>query len=140
MLVQVGAIHLSRIMQNLSFRHTRRINARLKSTRHLFQGRYKAILVDGDNYLLQLVSCRIGYGRQSRCKHPELGRETVKEKIVEVWGCDEEDGVVERGSGKSCTLAGPAFTDLKRNGIERNEKSRSACLNTCKKDGNICWN
>jgi hypothetical protein len=42
-------------MQNLSFRYTRWINWREKRTGHLFQGRYKAVLVDGDSYLLELV-------------------------------------------------------------------------------------
>jgi hypothetical protein len=42
-------------MQNLSFRFTRWINWREKRTGHLFQGRYKAVLVDGDSYLLELV-------------------------------------------------------------------------------------
>ena len=53
--LQVGDIPLSRGMQNLSFRYTRWINWRQKRTGHLFQGRYKAVLVDGDSYLLELV-------------------------------------------------------------------------------------
>ncbi len=54
--LQVGTVPLSRIMQNLSLRYTRWINKRLERNGHLFQGRYKAILVDEENYLLQLVS------------------------------------------------------------------------------------
>jgi hypothetical protein len=42
-------------MQNLSFRYTRWINWREKRTGHLFQGRYKAVLVDGESYLHELV-------------------------------------------------------------------------------------
>jgi hypothetical protein len=53
--LQVSDIPLSRSMQNLSFRYTRWINWRQKRTGHLFQGRYKAVLVDGDSYLLELV-------------------------------------------------------------------------------------
>lgn len=53
--LQVGDIPLSRGMQNLSFRYTRWINWREKRTGHLFQGRYKSVLVDGDSYLLELV-------------------------------------------------------------------------------------
>ncbi len=53
--IQMGDIPLSKIMQNLSFRYTRWINQREKRVGHLFQGRYKAILVDGDSYLLELV-------------------------------------------------------------------------------------
>jgi len=55
LVIQVGDISLSRIMQNLSFRHTIWINARQKRSGHLFQGRFKALLVDADSYLLELV-------------------------------------------------------------------------------------
>lgn len=53
--VQIADIPLARIMQNLSFRYTRWINGRQNRSGHLFQGRYKAVLVDADSYLLQLV-------------------------------------------------------------------------------------
>ncbi|MFN2356956.1 MAG: transposase [Desulfotignum sp.] len=53
--IQVGETPLSQIMQNVSFRYTRHINSRQKRFGHLFQGRYKAILIDKDNYLLELV-------------------------------------------------------------------------------------
>ena len=55
MAIQVAETPLSRIMQNLSFRYTRYINAQQKRTGHLFQGRYKALLIDADVYLLELV-------------------------------------------------------------------------------------
>lgn len=53
--LQVGEIPLSKIMQNVSFRYTRWINKRQRRMGHLFQGRYKALLVDADRYLLELV-------------------------------------------------------------------------------------
>ena len=53
--LQSGEVPLSRFMQNLGFRYTRWINWRLKRSGHLFQGRFKAVLVDADSYLLQLV-------------------------------------------------------------------------------------
>jgi REP element-mobilizing transposase RayT len=52
--VQVGNVSLSRIMQNLAFRYTQRVNQRLNRSGHLFQGRYKAIIVDADSHLLEL--------------------------------------------------------------------------------------
>jgi len=55
LLIQVGDIPLSRIIQNLGFRYTRYINSKRKEVGHLFQGRYKAILVDEDSYLLELT-------------------------------------------------------------------------------------
>ncbi|MGD8940653.1 MAG: transposase [Gammaproteobacteria bacterium] len=53
--VQVGEEPLAKIMQNLSFRYTRWVNRKQKRIGHLFQGRYKAILVERDSYLLELV-------------------------------------------------------------------------------------
>ena len=53
--LQAGDIPLSCGMQNLSFRYTRWINWQEKRTGHLFQGRYKAVVVDGDSYLQELV-------------------------------------------------------------------------------------
>lgn len=53
--VQVAETPLSRIMQNFSFRYTRWVNKKQLRTGHLFQGRYKALLVDADSYLLELV-------------------------------------------------------------------------------------
>ncbi len=53
--IEVGAIPLAPIMQNISFRYTRWINQRQKRMGHLFQGRYKALLVDQENYLLALI-------------------------------------------------------------------------------------
>lgn len=53
--IQVGEVPLSRIIQNLSFRYTRYMNNRKKQVGHLFQGRYKAVLIDADSYLLELV-------------------------------------------------------------------------------------
>ena len=53
--IQVSDIPLSRGMQNLAFRYTRRINRREGRVGHLFQGRYRAILAERDTYLLDLV-------------------------------------------------------------------------------------
>ncbi len=55
LVVQVGEVPLSRAMQNVTFRYTRRVNRLQGRVGHLFQGRYKAILVDRDSYLLELV-------------------------------------------------------------------------------------
>jgi REP-associated tyrosine transposase len=55
MAIQVGDTPLSRIMQNLCFRYTQWMNRRRDRVGHLFQGRYKAVLVDANSYLLELV-------------------------------------------------------------------------------------
>jgi len=53
--IQVADIPLSKIMQNLSFRYARWINSRYQRMGHLFQGRYKSLLVEEESYLLELV-------------------------------------------------------------------------------------
>ncbi|MDA8427678.1 MAG: transposase [Geobacteraceae bacterium] len=53
--IQVGDIPLSRILQSLVGRYTRWVNWRKSRVGHLFQGRYKAIMVDADAYLAELV-------------------------------------------------------------------------------------
>ncbi|MEE4379735.1 MAG: transposase [Candidatus Competibacteraceae bacterium] len=55
LLIQVGNIALSKLMQNLAFRYTRWVNRSQDRVGHLFQGRYRAILIDQDHYLLDLV-------------------------------------------------------------------------------------
>jgi REP element-mobilizing transposase RayT len=53
--LQVAETPLAKPLQNLSFRFTRWTNWRQGRVGHLFQGRYKAVLVDQDSYLLELV-------------------------------------------------------------------------------------
>lgn len=55
MLVEAGAIPLSRVMQALQFNYTQKFNRRHKRVGHLFQGRYKAILCQKETYLLELI-------------------------------------------------------------------------------------
>ena len=54
-LIQVSELPLSKIIQNISFRYTGYMNKKMLRKGHLFQGRYKAILVDAENYLNELV-------------------------------------------------------------------------------------
>ncbi len=55
LIIQVGALPLSKIVQNISFRYTKYINKEKNRIGHLFQGRYKAIMIDADCYMLELV-------------------------------------------------------------------------------------
>lgn len=54
--IQVGDFPLSRIMQNVSQRYTQWFNWRYRKSGHVFQGRYKAVMVDADEYLLELAA------------------------------------------------------------------------------------
>jgi len=86
--IQVSEVSLSRILQNLSFRYTRWVNWRQGRSGHLFQGRYKAVLVDADVYLLELTRyIHLNPVRAGMVKEPEdyrwsghrayLGLETI---------------------------------------------------------------
>lgn len=55
LLIETLKSPLSRIMQLLNFTYTQYFNRKYGKTGHLFQGRYKAILCDRDEYLLGLV-------------------------------------------------------------------------------------
>jgi hypothetical protein len=88
MAIQVGDVSLSRILQNLSFRYTRWVNWRQNRSGHLFQGRYKAVLVDADVYLQELTRyIHVNPVRAKMVKDPEdypwsghrvyLGLETI---------------------------------------------------------------
>ncbi len=55
MALQVQDIPLSKLMQNISQRYTQWSNKRYDRVGHVFQGRYKAVLVDSDAYLTELI-------------------------------------------------------------------------------------
>jgi len=47
--------HLSRGMRQLNGLYTQKFNGRYHESGHLYQGRYKAILVQKESYLLELA-------------------------------------------------------------------------------------
>lgn len=54
LLIETPQPNLSRLMRDLNGAYTIYFNRRRKRSGHLFQGRYKAILVDKESYLLEL--------------------------------------------------------------------------------------
>jgi REP element-mobilizing transposase RayT len=73
LLEQTGYSKLSRYMQGLQTAYTKHFNKRHKKIGHVFQGRYKALLVERDSYLLELV----------RYIHLNPTRAKLEEKIGE---------------------------------------------------------
>lgn len=55
LLVEAGAIPLSRSMQQLGSGYAQSFNRRYDRVGHLFQGRFKALLIDTDTYLLTVI-------------------------------------------------------------------------------------
>ncbi len=56
LVIRTREANLSRLMRHINGVYTQTFNRRHQLTGHLFQGRYKAILVDSDSYLLEV--CR----------------------------------------------------------------------------------
>ena len=54
LLIETPKPNLNRVMHYINSSYTNYINIKRKRSGHLFQGRYKAILIDRDNYLLEL--------------------------------------------------------------------------------------
>lgn len=75
LLVNTPNGNLSRFMRHINGVYTQRFNKNHKLEGQLFKGRFKSILVDGDNYLIQLV----GY----------IHRNPLRAKIVENIDCFE---------------------------------------------------
>lgn len=55
LLVEASSVPVSKVMQGLQQTYTSYFNRKYKLVGHLFQGRYKALVCDGDSYLLELV-------------------------------------------------------------------------------------
>ena len=55
LLIETGETPLSKVLQGINQSYTLYFNRRYKTIGHLFQGRYRAILCDRDNYLLALL-------------------------------------------------------------------------------------
>jgi REP element-mobilizing transposase RayT len=53
--VEAGSVPLSRVMLALQSSYTQAFNRRHRRVGHLFQGRYKAFLVDADRYFVALI-------------------------------------------------------------------------------------
>ena len=54
LILETPEANLSRVMHYINGSYTNYINIKRKRSGHLFQGRYKAILIDRDRYLLEL--------------------------------------------------------------------------------------
>jgi len=70
--IEAGQQPLSKVIQNVSFRYTRWFNKKENQSGHLFQGRFKAILIEEDQYLLELVRyIHLNPVRAGITKYPE---------------------------------------------------------------------
>ena len=54
LLLETPSGNLSQVMQHINGAYTNYFNAKRKRAGHLFQGRYKSILIEADSYALEL--------------------------------------------------------------------------------------
>lgn len=88
--IKVKDVSISSIIQHLSFRFTRYINRYQKKIGHLFQGRFKSILVDDEKYLKELIRyIHLNPVRAGIISRPELypwsGHNAYLNKIEYTW-------------------------------------------------------
>jgi len=77
LIIKTPLANLSRFMQRLNTAYTVLFNSRHNRAGHLFQGRYKAILVDADSYLLELSR----YVHLNPLRTEEFRDVTLREKM-----------------------------------------------------------
>lgn len=72
LLIETSKANISQIMQNINTSYTVYINKKYRRSGHLFQGRFKAIIVDKDEYLLALSRyIHLNPVRAKKVKRPE---------------------------------------------------------------------
>ena len=72
LLIETPHANIKQVMQNINTRYTVSINKRRKRYGHLFQGRYKAFIVDKESYLLELGRyIHLNPSRANIAKRPE---------------------------------------------------------------------
>jgi REP element-mobilizing transposase RayT len=116
LVVQVAETPLAKIVQNLSFRYTRWIHRRQRTVGHVFQGRYKAILVDADAYLLTLVRyVHLNPVRAALVAHPDDYRWSGHRTYLGLEATPLAfDGVGSGAVRQAACHGSPAIHDLRR--------------------------
>lgn len=94
LLLETSRVPLSRVMQGLQQSYTQYFNRAHQKVGHLFQGRYKAIICQKDEYLLQLVRyIHLNPVRSKLVKSPEEYRYSGHRSYLEGKGTE----IVEPG-------------------------------------------
>jgi putative transposase len=112
--IQVADASLSKIIQNVAQRYTQWFNWRYHKSGHLFQGRYKAVMIESDEYLTELAAyIHLNPVRAKITDHPEkyrwsshrafLGKESL------VW---LETGFILSQFSSDSTRARSLFSDF----------------------------
>lgn len=93
LLIETPDANIKRIMQNINTSYTVYINRKYQRSGHLFQGRYKSIIVDKENYLLELS--RYIHLNPVRAKIVYLPGQYIWSSYRAYTGIEKEDGLVD---------------------------------------------
>ena len=121
LVIETPRANLSRGMRQLNGQFTQKINRRHQRVGHVFQGRYKAILVDRESYFLELSRyvvlnpVRAGLVDNPAAWPWSSYRGTIDSRHGPEWlARDELLGHFSTSSGKACRL----YTRFVSNGID----------------------
>ncbi len=113
--------NISQIMQNINTSYTVYINKRHKRFGHLFQGRFKGIIVDKETYLIVLSRyIHLNPVRARIVKNPEDYRWTSYREYI--GACKEKESIVDTAEtlssfSKTKTAAMTAYREFVKEGI-----------------------
>lgn len=95
LLIETGRFPLSKIMQGINQSYTAYFNRKHDTVGHLFQGRYKAILCDHDEYLLEIVKyIHLNPVRAGMVSGPEAYRWSSHQSYLQK---NEKTGIADTG-------------------------------------------
>jgi REP element-mobilizing transposase RayT len=121
-LIRTGSVPISSLMRRLLTGYAQQFNRRHKRHGHLFQNRYKSILCEEDNYLLELIRyihlnpIRAGQVEDMTAlkKYPWSGHAVVLGMIAKTW---QDTAYVLRLFGEPPFSAREAYTRFVTEGI-----------------------
>lgn len=117
LLLETTQPNISKIMQYINTSYTVYYNVKHKHCGHLFQGRYKSILVEADSYLLELTRyIHLNPTRAKIVKSPEQYQwSSYQEYIREV-----KDGIIDKIQSERYFKLSPAkYKEFVKEGMEK---------------------
>jgi len=124
-------------MQRMNTSYTVSFNRRHRRSGHLFQGRYKAILIDADSYLLELSR----YLHLNPVRVKRYSQRDVEEKvgIIRSYRWSSYRGACSRGAGAVSYMLASAGDGWGRGRPEGRRRYREFVLGGIAKDMNITF-
>lgn len=119
LILQTQAANLSKVMHYLNSSYTTYINVKRKRSGHLLQGRFKAIVVDGDSYLLELSRyLHLNPVRAGMAQRPEdYPYSSYKAYTIPSEKDCVKTGIILEMTAKSSSVASRKYRDFVESGL-----------------------